>query len=261
MDPRHQQRFADSGPLTLPHFMDAIVRHIWSPILWRDGLRTKAQFLSSAYFALDFDGTKPLAEMVTFCRDYELSHIIGTTKSHQKEKISSSGKISPAADRYRVVLRAEESVTDAELYEYNLGILSEAFGCDESCTDTARFFYPCREIVAYGKGKSLLWLPFDPDYVTKEVRFARRREKNRQMGALGIPPRWMQRIFEDDELPEAERHKTALRIGIELAELGWPIDTVFNKLAATKLGRYIGARELRRHLENGFKYGGGACHG
>ncbi len=256
-DPRHQVRFADSGPLTLPQFCDIITRNIWSPIIWNEGLRNKHRFLSAAYFVLDFDGTRPLADVIKFVRDFELAHIIGTTKSHQKEKIAKSGKISPPADRFRVVLRADGSQVNRELYEYNMGILDEAMDSDGSCADAARFFYPCKEIVAMGKGNACRWLDFDPDYVPENVRYERRKQLNKERGALGLVPQWMQRIFDDDELPEDQRHKTALRIGIELAELGWPVDRVFDRLVATKLGRYVGATELRRHLENGFKIGGG----
>lgn len=261
-DPRHQQRFTESGPLNVDQFKATIIRNIWSPIIWKDGVRTKANFQSCTYFVLDIDDGLPLADMIDFCKTQEVSHIIGTTKSHRKEKVSSSGKMSPAADRYRVIFPADTICTDAELYRYNLGIMAERFGCDESATDAARFFYPCKEVVAAATFKEgrVTWLPFDPDYVPERVRYERRRETNRQLAAAGTLPVWMLNILNGQEVVEADRHKTVLRMGIMLGEFGWTLgepkaQKVFDQIMKLPLGRHVGAREVLRHLENGYRIG------
>lgn len=263
-DPRHQQRFAESGALSAQGFAATITRNIWSPIIWKDGVRTKANFQSCAYFVLDIDDGMSLADMVNFCNAQNVSHIIGTTKSHRKEKVSSSGKMSPAADRFRVIFPADTACTDAELYRYNLGIMAERFGCDESATDAARFFYPCTEVVAattFASGR-VCWLPFDAEYVPERVRYERRRENNRAAGALGMLPPWMSAILNGQEVVEADRHKTVLRMGIMLGEIGWDLASergvkVHMQILKLPLGRHIGAREVERHLENGYRIGAG----
>lgn len=261
-DPRHQQRFVESGSLTPTAFSATILRNIWSPIIWKDGVRTKANFLFSDYFVLDFDGNKSLKDMIDFCNDAAVSSIIGTTKSHGKEKVSSSGKMSPAADRFRVIFKASGRQTDSELYRYNLAIMAEHFGCDESATDAARFFYPCKEIVhcKVVVGGGVEWLPFDSDYVPESVRYARRRETNKTLAATGTLPVWMLNILNGQEVVEADRHKTVLRLGIMLGEFGWDLKSdralkVYNQIMKLPLGRHVGAREVLRHLENGYRIG------
>lgn len=261
-DPRHQQRFVESGEMSAAAFAETIVRNIWSPIIWKDGVRTKSNFLYSDYFVLDFDAGKPIKEMIDFCTDMKVSAIIGTTKSHQKEKVAPSGKLTPACDRYRVIFKAASRCTDSELYRYNLGIMAEHFGCDESCSDAARFFYPCvdiafRQVVQVG---TVAWLPFDADYVPERVRYEARREKNRELGKTGILPVWMRSILNGEEVVEQERHKTVLRLGIILGEMGWTLESewgqnVFSQIMKIPLGRHVGVREVQRHLENGYRIG------
>lgn len=258
-DPRHQKAFAPSGDLPLDAFARALTTNIWSPIIWKGGIRTKSHFESAAYYALDFDGGTSLAEMVSFCRDLGLAHVIGTTKSHGKEKIAPSGKLTPPCDRFRVVLKAESACTSSELYRYNLAIAAERFRCDDACTDAARFFYPCQEIVSKAAGKLVAWLPFDEDYVPETVRHDRRRLRNKELGRLGILPPWAARILAGEEIIETERHKTVLRIGILLGELGWPTDDTMKRLSSLPLGRHVGATELKRHLDNGYRIG--SSHG
>ena len=86
-DPRFQQNFTPYAPPTAAAFVRAITTDIWSPIVWREGLRLKSHFESCSYIALDFDdGNTTLAEMADFCRMADVSCIIATTKSHGIER-------------------------------------------------------------------------------------------------------------------------------------------------------------------------------
>lgn len=257
-DPRHQQRFAESGALSVGGMCETICSNIWSPIIWAGGVRTKKNFVSADYMVLDFDGTMPLSQMQDFCISGGIAHIIGTTKSHQKEKPAASGKLAPALDRFRVVFKANATCRDVAAYEYNLGILTDYFGCDASCTDAARFFYPCKEVVSRSLGKSVGWLEIDPSYMSRSEGYKRRRIKNAELGKMGVLPLWIRHVMDDQiTIPEGERHKKALRIGIELCESGWKIDDIWDRLARSKLGLHVGYNELRRHLENGYRMGNG----
>jgi hypothetical protein len=123
------------------HLTRSICSRVWSPIVWQNGHRAQIDFLSCEYAVLDFDdGHMPIEHAKLIFATYW--HIIGTTKSHQKEK---SGKI---CDRFRVVLRWEAAISNLDLYRYNIKYLARSYRSDEACTDGARCYMPCSEIVS-----------------------------------------------------------------------------------------------------------------
>lgn len=128
------------------HIERTLCRFIWSPIKWRDGIRKESHFLGSLVCALDFDSPNTSLEWAreTF-KEYDV--IIGTTKSHQKEK---KGIV---CERFRVVLWFTEPITDLALYKHNMVLLIQKYGADKACNDGARFFFPCTEIVESHGGK------------------------------------------------------------------------------------------------------------
>lgn len=118
-----------------------ITQFVWSPIVWENGIRHQSKFLAVRLCALDFDdGDLTLENAVnSFC---DMTHVIGVTKSHQKEK---NGII---CDRFRVVLVFESKIENLEIYKSNMALLTRIHGADKACKDGARFFYPCNEIVS-----------------------------------------------------------------------------------------------------------------
>ena len=253
-DPRFQQNFAPYAPPTAAAFFKCVTEEIWSPIVWRDGLRLKTHFESCSYMALDFDSGDPsLQEMIDDVKDTGVCCIIATTKSHRAIKTSPTGRRLPAVDRFRVIFRAESVCTDRELYEFNLDSLARMFGADVSCKDAARFFYPSLEVVYSNlAGRRLPWRPFDEDYVPEKERFERRRERLAAQGAAGIPPPWLRAILDGERVIEAgERHKTAYRIGANFAALGWDLEEAIERVMETSIGD-IGEQDVRRAVENGF---------
>jgi hypothetical protein len=123
----------------------ALTKYVWSPIKFDGGIRLEKHFLGTIFCALDFDSPATTLEwaLVTF-KDH--THIIGTTKSHQKEKNGIT------CDRFRVVLMFEDLVTDLHLYKYNMEKMILKHKADRACKDGARFFYPCKEIVSIQNG-------------------------------------------------------------------------------------------------------------
>ena len=133
---------------TVKYLEKCICRTIWSPIKYREGIRLESHFLGAMVCALDFDGPDtPLSWARETFKDYDV--IIGTTKSHQKQK---NGIV---CDRYRVLLWFKEPITELALYKHNMVLLINKHGADKSCKDGARFFFPCVEIVESHGGAML----------------------------------------------------------------------------------------------------------
>jgi hypothetical protein len=109
---------------------------------FKDGKRNLKNFERTEAIGLDFDDGMTLAEAKEAFKDY--THIIATTKSHGKEK---NGKI---ADRFRVILKLVEPITDVETFEATWFDLARKFpACDKACKDASRFFYPSKTIESY----------------------------------------------------------------------------------------------------------------
>ena len=116
----------------------------WSPLVYKFGVRREVSFWGADYCALDFDEGMTLEQAVdnifadTVC-------VIGTTKSHRKEK---SGKV---ADRFRVVIPFESRIKDAEHYKQNMSKIAKKYDSDLHCVDAARFYFPCTKIIRIQK--------------------------------------------------------------------------------------------------------------
>lgn len=144
-----------------------VLRSTWSPIIYKDNTRKQANFLKSVVIALDFDdGEMSLAQAVDnyFC---DMRHIIGTTKSHQKEK---DGVV---CDRFRVVLQLERPVLSSREYRWQMKCAVKKYPIDPQATDAARLFYPCEKIVSVSDGE--LWEVYEvPDWFEDPNKFENR---------------------------------------------------------------------------------------
>ena len=119
-----------------------MLHFVWSPIVWRDGVRVQSGFFSCDLCALDFDSGELTLEQAII--DFsDMTHVIGTTRNHRKSKNGG-----PICDRFRVVLKFDKTINELRHYRYNLFKYSKLFPVDKACVDGARFFYPCNEIVS-----------------------------------------------------------------------------------------------------------------
>lgn len=145
--------FEDDAKFWLPHQIEraeatldniewAIGCYTWSCSIYAGGVRNSANFLRAAYVALDFDEGKTLDWALHTFAAYAC--VIGTTKSHQ---VAKGGVV---ADRFRVLLRLSEVVTDADVYQRTAKTLIARYGSDRACSDPARIFYHCPQTVYAG---------------------------------------------------------------------------------------------------------------
>lgn len=153
---------AERGPYPVPHntfdplcVARFITENVWSPIVWQRGKRAEKNFASALWIALDFDrGSMSLIDAVEEFGDY--AHVIGTTKSHQVEKHGAT------CDRFRVLLRSDEVISDLAKYRHVMAHVVRTFDADEACKDGARFFYPCTKIVSAKEGRPFPVSMIDP---------------------------------------------------------------------------------------------------
>lgn len=235
-----------------------IFERVWSPVLWQNGLRKKDMFESAAFIALDFDsGVWTLETAKEFVQDYGLNALIGTTKSHQKEKVSSAGVVSAACDRFRLLIETEGPCENREDYEYTMQRLVERFPCDKSCVDGARYFFPCKELVLKHEGGNLLSFETKPESVKKQEQLReefrnRDTEKHRLSGT--IPFRIKKLLTEGIE--EGQRHKSCFSIGAELGKIGYSESEIVACILKQKSNlKEIGEVDVQRAVRNGVEKG------
>lgn len=120
-------------------------RKVWSPCVWHDGERREANFALADWCVLDFDSPEVTLDQAInnlFC---DCVHIIGTTKSHRKEK---HGII---CDRFRVALKFSRRIVDTHAFKWNMRQAVEHYVADPQCIDAARFYWPCTDIVSISR--------------------------------------------------------------------------------------------------------------
>lgn len=256
LDPRNQLRFQVAHPSSFPDWQAIVTTKVWSPLIWTDGRRGKDHFAGCEYIAIDCDnGVTTLKEAVEWCKDCGVAHIIGTTKSHGKEKISPSGKREPGCDRFRMVLKAETLCKDIETYTQNMSWFIKYFDADKACKDGGRFFYPCKEVVSMADGKKLDWKssPFfqDADDETRDWTPEKSEEWHRQFNQMHgynkikLPPAVREVIIGKKIIPPGERHPFIIPLTKDMARLGFSPEEIVMKLERTCLC-YAGVAELER---------------
>ena len=229
---------------------DYIVTSVWSPIVWERGKRKKTSFQLTNLMAFDFDsGEWTLEDAENWANTLHVPFVLGTTKSHQKEKVSGES-VSPACDRFRLVFLAEDCM-DIEDYEYTMRSLMDEIPCDTSCKDGARFFFPCTKIVATGFERSrdrVEWMKCPPEE-TRAAKMERALAASKNVSDPLKWPRWLKRAIESGVGVEASRHTTIYRIGCYFG-LSDASENIIQIIMDSKLGE-IGEADVRRAFQNG----------
>lgn len=145
-NPVYPQRFSQLA--------DFIKTYTWSPIIYRGATRREVNFNHAWLVGLDFDNTKEQA--MTLSQAVEnvfagMRHIIGTTKNHQRVKVTETAAY-PPADRFRVILQLQAPVTSLEAYRYTTVRSIAHYNADPDAGGTSRLFHPCREIISVCDG-------------------------------------------------------------------------------------------------------------
>ena len=106
----------------------------WSCGSFKDGHRSKANFIEASHIALDFDQGLSLEDAKKRFANHW--HVVATTKSHNKDK---NGIV---CDRFRVLLKLEQTITSAQEFESTyLKLLDWNPEADKQTKDCSRFFY------------------------------------------------------------------------------------------------------------------------
>ena len=226
----------------LQRIAKCISSFVWSPCIWNQGERKEANFLSSDWAVLDFDdGEMTLSQAMEQWQD--CVHVIGTTKSHLKEK---GGLV---CDRFRVALKFSQTITDLKTYRYNMKILLDRFPADKACKDGARFFFPCTQIVSIQGGEESFLEEVNnmvPDHFEKEN--TAKIEKYKR--SLKLPGSLVLRI--KTPIVEGKINTTLYGLGKDLAKYGMSLEETFQIVA-----RYVvvdlNKDDYRQGLINGHK--------
>lgn len=121
----------------------AICDFYWSPILFATDVISSKNFVSTDLLVYDFDDSLSLNDAIKKYSPYK--HIIGVTRNHQKPKNNK-----PPCDKFRVILFLKQEIKDIETYKrvYEASLHDFAAQADSQCSDAARKYAPCREIVS-----------------------------------------------------------------------------------------------------------------
>ena len=214
-----------------------ISRFPWSGIQWLGGRRAQRHFGRAAWCVLDFDdGALSLPQAVNIFSDSV--HVIGTTRSHQKEK-----KGLPPCDRFRVLLKFEQPIEDLETYRATMAYYIDRHGADPSCVDGARFFWPCVEIV------SMQADGFAQEICTPVAYEPRDYSVYREMKTM---PRWIEGILKFG-CGEGYRNTTCYKLGVHLTHCGFSTNEIVDLIAKSPI--YLSLDEITRAVLNGARRG------
>jgi hypothetical protein len=139
--------------VTWEQLQDTILDTLWAPGTFVDGRRSIASFEQTTLLVLDIDDGCTIEQAKLIFSEY--AHIIAPSKSHQKDKVRPSGNISPACDRFRLILPLNEPITNDNDFKatwFRAQALCPAI--DAACKDASRFFFPSTEVVHVNSGRA-----------------------------------------------------------------------------------------------------------
>lgn len=191
-----------------------------SPCMWGGGIRKKANFRYAEWLGLDFDEVVTLDDAQ---KSFEKHlYVIGTTKSHQKEK---NGVV---CDRFRVFLRFGDRCVSAEDYEATARKFVRRYGADPACVDAARFFWPCQDVVAFKWWGKIINAV---DSALEKKKMEKAAEKRKQSWASlypkgNIPIRVQNKL--KFGVPKGRRNIACFGIGADLASQGFSKEEIMS---------------------------------
>lgn len=150
-------------------------KYNWSCGIFKDEYRNKENFIEASSIALDIDGGLPIDEAKVFFKEYK--HLIMPSRSHQKEKVTKSGKVIPKADRFRVVLFLDEVIkSEKDFTSTWYGLKELCPQIDDACKDASRFYYPSGALFSSNiKGKTIKTVKWtQPDHKFDKIQVQNR---------------------------------------------------------------------------------------
>ncbi len=205
----------------------AVTRYMWSPCVWRDGIRREDHFQEAHVVALDFDEGLTLEEACS--RLCDMQHVIATTKSHQKAKNDK-----PALDRFRVILKLARPIVSLVEYRATVSYLIRFYDADTACKDGARFFYPCVDIVSVNDDRDDFCVePVSPE--EEEKKNAKRIANLIAYRGSGFMPRRIEGLLKFGA-PTGRRNVTVFGIAADLTMCGFPKDEIIELILNSPIG-------------------------
>jgi hypothetical protein len=215
----------------------------WSPIVWKEGIRSQINFLQSHYLALDFEDPAISVETIKD-RLSDTYYILGSTTHHGLSK-----KDKPAMDRFRVLIPWDRPIKSLHEYRYNLNHYTIFYGADNQATDGARSFVKCREILAENTSEDTYFetvLDVLPPRVLKKYPYF-----------FGVMPRFSRWAL-SNEIPHGERSLAVWKMGKELCGCGLAYDDALSRILASPT--YAGSvldletlRKIKSQLRSGYE--------
>jgi len=191
----------------------------WSHAVLKSNHRVTKDFVCAHVLGVDFDESDlTIAEALNVWADMQL--IVGTTKSHQKEKNGSRPK-----DRFRVVFFFESPVVDPEAVKATQEHFVKHFSADGNAKDAVRYYRPCVEIVHVNNDGYFLDPEPAPKHSAKRAqKSAKLREKRYQPFGI-VPPRTLAAL--SAPIPMGERNDTRFMIAKDLYDAGYSEDQIY----------------------------------
>ncbi len=229
-------------------------RSAWSPILWHKGRRCIANYENCRFLVLDYDsGTPTIKQMITTMRMNKLMYFIGTTKSHQIEKVKESGKKEKPCDRFRLVVALSQPLHQEVLrFKWQMVKMMKRWPvADASCKDQGRFFYPCREIVSIEYGRSLK-IPDAPTVDKLKEKYDKIAAKKISGAKAGNLPKEIAAFLNQGIC--SERRPMVFKTASFLYRAGWDENVIKNHILAAPFPKDdLKTGDLVRQINNGIR--------
>lgn len=241
-DGKYEPERQKYGYRTYNRIADVLFTNPWSPIIFKGGVRGIENFISSDWFALDYDDHQLNIDQA--CKNFvDFQYVIATTKSHTKDNHC-----------FRVCIPWEQRITDRDDYVYNLTKMAEAFESDLNALGPSRFFWPCIALYRVNTDGEMMPVRPEPPY-EKELR---KLQTAYQLQPLTEITTRAQKFLEHGKLIGSNgRNSTILKIAKDLARAGWTLDDAVAAIERAPFPREdFGGRQddIRRIATNSYNY-------
>ncbi|MCD4656278.1 MAG: hypothetical protein K8S87_01925 [Planctomycetes bacterium] len=124
----------------MEYLANLISKNAWSNIIFKGNYRSSANFDRTSFLIIDVDHGLTINEGIEMFKNY--THIIGTTRNHQKSK-----RGEPAYDRYRIVLMLRKHIFSATDYDATWTAFTQNKSCfNNGCKKLFSLWFKCNEI-------------------------------------------------------------------------------------------------------------------
>jgi hypothetical protein len=235
---QHSKNWIEHQNATLQDLVKVITRAYWSPILWVPRVRKESNFHCASWLALDFDGTRTIADVDAECLQMGWPEfVLAPTRSHQRAKLvrkpdGTQMELAPT-DRFRLVAAFEKPIWDLHVFKHSMLQWARKMNADTVCCSGAQGWRPSRAAwLVKGQGNKRAEVYEDvPDRKTQEEVDAETEAKRAKVAA-GIIPRSVALVLDGTERQligkYGSRNKALYCFAADLFVAGWDYLRVFS---------------------------------